>query len=140
MGNNRPRPLLIGVGRLELRLQLLGPVMPVMGTCGGQLGLQLCNPPFLGVTLSMGSLQHLLEGGIGLPQGGQGSPAELPNLLGDVQTGLPQARHKTTNNVSGAGHSEVPQGLACATAGSRFNPPHTPQAPQAPQSSQQEQQ
>ena len=82
MGHNGPRPLLVGLGRLELRLQLLGLEVPVMGTCGGigQLGLQVRNPLVLGVTLSMGNLQLLLEGGIGLPQGGQGSPAELPHL------------------------------------------------------------
>ena len=51
-----------------------------MGTCGGigQPGHQVRNPLVLGVTLSMGNLQLLLEAGIGLPQGGQGSPAELP--------------------------------------------------------------
>ena len=64
-----------------------------------------------------------LGGGIGLPQGGQGTPAELPDVLGDVQPGLPQARRNTADI---AGHIEVPQGLACATAGSFFNPPHPP--------------
>ena len=91
MGHNGPRPLLVGPGCLELRLQLLGPEVPVMGTCGGigQPGLQVCNPLVLGVTLSMGNLQLSLETGIGLPQGGQGSPAKLPDVSGDVQPGLP---------------------------------------------------
>ena len=54
------------------------------------------------------------------------SPDELPDVSGDVQPGFPQARHNTADNVSGAGHIEVPQGLACATAGNCFNPPHPP--------------
>ena len=50
--------------------------MPLKGSCGGlgQLGLQAHNPLRLGLTLSIGNLQLLLEGGIGLPSRGQGSP------------------------------------------------------------------
>ena len=133
MGNNGPRPLLVGLGCLELCLQLLCLEGRVMGTCGGigQPGLQVRNPVVLGVTLSMGNLQLLLEAGIGLSQEGQGrsirwclcpsaNECKTPPIVESLETkATPPIKLCEITNEPGGQARKVPseptegKGLAC---------------------------